>query len=171
VLAGSTLRTVEPARTDATDDIHVSAANQTISVETRRPDKERLEDAKNVVNDSDASLRDHVLARSVISFAEYQADHPTVDIEVQAIRVGDTTIVGLPGEPFVDFGLRIREQLPGPTFVAGYTNNLIGYIPTPKAFENGGYETTAGWVSRFTPSTGDELANAAIELGRSLSST
>ena len=168
VLAGSTLRTVEPARVDATDEVRVEATSRTVSLETRRPNEERLGDAETVVNDSSASLRDRVLARSILSFSEYQTEHSIVDIEVQVIRVGDVTIVGLPGEPFVDFGLRIRRELSGAVFVAGYTNDMAGYIPTQEAFENGGYETTAGWVSRFVPSAGDDLASTAIELGCTL---
>lgn len=168
LLAGSTLRTVANARSGATDDVAVAGARRTVSLETRRPSEQRIADAKDVVADDAAQLRKQVLARNLVSFASYQRENPTVDVEVQAIQVGTATIVALPGEPFVEFGLRIRDALPGPVFVAGYSNDLVGYVPTQRAFENGGYETTAGWVSRFVSSAGTDLTDTAVDLARPL---
>jgi len=65
-----------------------------------------------------------------------------VPVEVQIVRVGDIIMVGIPGEVFVDIGLGIKSRSPFKnTFVAGYTNGDIGYMPTKKAFQEGGYET------------------------------
>lgn len=46
----------------------------------------------------------------------------------------------LPGEPYVEFQLAFREAFaPEPSFVNGYSNGWNGYLPTEKAFEEGGY--------------------------------
>ncbi len=51
----------------------------------------------------------------------------------------------IPGELFVEIGLAIRTQSPYPsTFVVGYAEDAIGYIPTDQAFEEGGYELGPG---------------------------
>ena len=48
----------------------------------------------------------------------------------------------MPGEIFVDIGLNIKKASPYPyTFVVEMANGAIGYLPTRKAFEQGGYET------------------------------
>lgn len=61
--------------------------------------------------------------------------------EVQAIRVGDVVIIGLPGEPFVEIGLAVKQFSPAAlTMIAGYANDAIGYVPTDEAFDEGGYE-------------------------------
>ena len=84
--------------------------------------------------------------------------------EVQVFRIGDLAIVGLPGEPFVEIGLRIKA-LPGfrGIFVGGYTNDYddaeLGYIPTSGEY-GGGYEPTA---SRVAPGADDLLVSAARE--------
>ncbi|MEM1508654.1 MAG: neutral/alkaline non-lysosomal ceramidase N-terminal domain-containing protein [Thermofilaceae archaeon] len=61
--------------------------------------------------------------------------------EVQAIRVGDFVIVGLPGEPFVEIGLAVKQFSPAAlTMIVGYANDAIGYVPMDEAFDEGGYE-------------------------------
>lgn len=65
-----------------------------------------------------------------------------VPVEVQVLRLGEIMLVGIPGEVFVEIGLGIKAGSPFEyTFVAGYTNGCIGYMPTKKAFHEGGYET------------------------------
>jgi hypothetical protein len=65
-----------------------------------------------------------------------------VPAELQAIRVGDFLFLGMPGEPLVDYQFKL-ETLIGPkakTFVIGYANGYIGYIPTQAVVKQGGYE-------------------------------
>ena len=49
-------------------------------------------------------------------------------------------IVGMPGEPFVDFQTDLRAKCPvQDCFFLGYTNGYYGYFPTIKAASEGGY--------------------------------
>ncbi len=65
----------------------------------------------------------------------------TVNIRVQAMRIGSTVLIGLPLEPFAEFAAEMREMSPAPlTGFAGYSNGLLGYMPTVAAYEEGGYE-------------------------------
>lgn len=81
---------------------------------------------------------------------------PQLQTEMQTIRVGDTALVTLPGEAFVEIGLQIKARSRAPkTFVIGLANGFVGYVPTDKALkEEGGYET---WTSRWSlPDVGSE---------------
>jgi len=94
-------------------------------------------------------------------------ERKTQPAEVQALFVGNVAIAGIPAEYFVEHGLRIKEEsYPTRALVAGHANGMIGYVPTKKAFERGGYETTFGGTSRMAPEAGDMLADAAIRIVR-----
>jgi hypothetical protein len=61
---------------------------------------------------------------------------------VQVLRFGDgLTFVGLAGETVVDYSLRLKRELAGsPVWVAGYCNDVMGYVPSRRVLEEGGYE-------------------------------
>ncbi len=54
------------------------------------------------------------------------------------VTIGKLAIVGVPGELFVELGLAIKATpYFDQTFVAGYCNDLIGYIPTARRVRRG----------------------------------
>ena len=85
--------------------------------------------------------------------------------EVQVLFMDEYAFAGVPAEYFVEHGLRIKEaSFPLHALVVGHANGMIGYVPTEKAFERGGYETTFAAHSRMAPEAGRMLADCAIEL-------
>ncbi len=68
---------------------------------------------------------------------------------IQVIKLGDTlTLVTLGSEVVVDYSLRLKKELAGPAgiWVAGYSNDYSGYIPSTRIQEEGGYEAATGWA-------------------------
>jgi len=61
---------------------------------------------------------------------------------VQTIRFGQSLVfIGLGGEVVVDYSLRLKREITGmPVWVAGYCNDVMGYIPSRRVLEEGGYE-------------------------------
>jgi hypothetical protein len=51
----------------------------------------------------------------------------------------DLTFVALGGEVVVDYVLRLKKEL-GRIWVAGYTNDVMAYIPSLRVLKEGGYE-------------------------------
>lgn len=88
--------------------------------------------------------------------------------EIAALRLGDFALAFLPGEIFVELGREIEELSPfQPTRTIGLTNGSMGYIPTRRAYAEGGYE--AGYRSaRYEPDNGHNWARAAGELLREM---
>ena len=65
-----------------------------------------------------------------------------VNIWIQTIKIGDIILQGLPLEPFMEFSNKIKSLNPNKKVVlSGYSNGIYGYLPTAKAYEEGGYET------------------------------
>jgi neutral ceramidase len=63
---------------------------------------------------------------------------------MQVLRVGDLALLGLPGEPFVEGQLAIKERSAAPyTLVAHLTTRQVGYVPTAEAYERNGHEANA----------------------------
>lgn len=88
-----------------------------------------------------------------------------IPAEVQVIRIGDVALVALPGEPFVELGLTLKERSVAPhTMVVGYANDWIGYLTTPRAWDEGGYEVSPGPWTRVGRDGGFQLVDKALEL-------
>ncbi len=120
-----------------------------VELRYRRPSDEDIAEAKKVLGvtvkeeiDALPRLAQHYAAR-VLAAAERAEE--TITVPVQAIRVGDLAICGLPFEVLVEIGLELREKSPfGQTMVIGLANGRHGYLPNPKQHALGGYETWLG---------------------------
>ena len=70
--------------------------------------------------------------------------------EIQAIRIGAITVIGVPGELFAQTALDIRAGHPRDlTVIAGLANGDLGYLPPCAAYAQGGYEVEPNARSRF----------------------
>ena len=66
----------------------------------------------------------------------------TYPYPVQAWQLGpDLTFIALGGEVVVDYSLRLKKELGAKgTWVAGYCNDVMAYIPSLRVLKEGGYE-------------------------------
>lgn len=86
---------------------------------------------------------------------------------VQVLRIGDVVIVGFPGEPFTELGLKIKAAFPNlNVMTVGYANAVMRYIPTAEDIRHKGY---AGYSScriyrrlPLQPGAGEKLAEATL---------
>ena len=80
----------------------------------------------------------------------------------------DLTIVGYSGETLVDY-VAIAEMTLGPQklWVAGYCNDVFGYLPTARVLNEGGYETRGLYtgVGLFDPTVEHVVQTAVREMG------
>ena len=93
-----------------------------------------------------------------------------VDGEIWAARLGETAIVGAPGEIFGAIGTAVRRRSPAPvTIFAGYSQGSLGYVATPDEYPFGGYEPAIshrgyGQPAPFAPSVAGIIEDTAVTL-------
>jgi len=129
----------------------------------RRPysEAELAEFAALLANDKIAE-RAYPKVRARTHLAQHARGVATEPVEVQVLKLGDLALCGIPAEYFVEYGLQLRERSSSAhTFVVELANDYIGYVPTPEAFDEGGYEGTS---ARFARDTGPTMADAVLGL-------
>ncbi|MCX7886792.1 MAG: neutral/alkaline non-lysosomal ceramidase N-terminal domain-containing protein, partial [Verrucomicrobiae bacterium] len=92
---------------------------------------------------------------------------------VQVVRFGaDLTLIALGGETCVDYSLRLKRELAGQAvWVAGYCNDVFGYLPSLRVLREGGYEGSSStvWYSLpgpFKETVEERVVSKALEFAR-----
>jgi hypothetical protein len=62
--------------------------------------------------------------------------------EIQILRIGEWIFVAWPGEVFVEFALKLREERPDVFVITCANGTTQGYLVTKQAAEEGGYEAS-----------------------------
>ncbi len=84
---------------------------------------------------------------------------------LQAMRIGDVAIVGVPAEFFTKLGVDIKKRSPFErTYVAELSNDWIGYTPDLEAHKLGGYQVWTGLHSYAEPGTGERIVDEVVAM-------
>ncbi len=147
----------------------VDAIRKEVTVKRRH--FREVDDDRAVASYCTKRIKDPAAARSVIETframrrklsARQGEPRPTW---VQAVRIGDVAIVGVPGEFFTALGEEIKRRSPFRyTCVFELANDYIGYIPDRPGFEQGGYQVWTGLHSYLEPGTGEQIVAEAVNL-------
>jgi hypothetical protein len=117
----------------------VGAKRRRFRAPRRQPTEADLRWAERMLSDENTGKVDRRLAEEVVRLSE----HPrrTEIVEMQALRIGNVGVVGFPGEPFADIGLRLRDRAPtAALMISELANNELGYFATEPAYSSGVYE-------------------------------
>lgn len=132
---------------------------------TRTDDEEKYEEYKKIREDHYAGRiqgTDYTLLGKCTRVVNLRNAPIYQKIPVTVINLGNIGFVGLGGEPFTKYGVDIRAAFPDRFIITSCcTNGGEGYLPTKKAFSEGGYEAGA---SPFSPNLEEDCVNKAVEL-------
>ena len=93
---------------------------------------------------------------------------PETKFPVQVLRLGDICIASSPCETFAETGLEFKQRSPfAKSFMVELAHGYYGYMPTPRHFELGGYETWPG-TNNVEPQAAVKLMNAVLDLANEL---
>ncbi|MCX7643386.1 MAG: neutral/alkaline non-lysosomal ceramidase N-terminal domain-containing protein, partial [Armatimonadetes bacterium] len=162
-LGGEVIKTV--AVMDFVDSAPFQVSRSNVRLSRRQVPEKMLEEAKRILSANGVPDVERIYAREIVLLAEEVKRQPFVEAEVQAIAIGRSAIVAIPGELFCQFGLDIKRGSPFPTtFVVTCANGMVGYLPTQEAFRGGGYEVRLARSSQLMPDAGDQLVGEALQL-------
>ncbi len=164
--------------------VPVSGARNVIKLQPREITDEMLEWAhEHLESDAEVEGRwfpDRVWAREWIELAKMNRAEPEISAEIMALTVGDAAFVSNPGEYFSKLAMDIKRGSKfEPTFPVSLANGSIGYVATEDSYAEtylpekgeaftGGYETTPARSSKVAPGSGEQIAQACVELVNSL---
>ena len=105
------------------------------------------------------------LAEAAVDGRLERAYAAVLPAEVQVIRVGPWAFVGWSGEVFVEYGLAVKKRFADTYVISMANGELQGYIVTPEAAAEGGYEASN---ALFEPRAGQILVDTTSRLLGSL---
>ncbi|MBI3945144.1 MAG: hypothetical protein HY321_04440 [Armatimonadetes bacterium] len=148
---------------DFRDDLPLGGRLEKVPFHARTPSPAELRAARErYAGEPDPRDQEWAYARELVLM---ESEPAVWDVPIQALRVGDLGIVGLPGEVFAQIGLEIKARSPFPqTMVIGLANDCAGYIATDQALDEGSYETRLCRHVRAPKGTGRLWADTAVRL-------
>jgi len=116
-----------------------------------------LPDRKQIESDAQSKNR-YVAARAKMFLRQLdtgEALTKTYPYPIQTWKLGDQVqFITLGGEVVIDYAIRLKAELKGKqTWVAGYTNDVMAYIPSRRVLLEGGYEGASAMIYYGLPTT------------------
>lgn len=93
----------------------------------------------------------------------------TYPYPMQFWRIGGQNIVVFGGEIVVDYAIFTKKLLGRDTFVMGYSNDLMSYIPSARVLKEGGYEGETAQILYGMPAKwGDDIEQRILDAVKEL---
>jgi hypothetical protein len=171
-LVVSSLPACSPMKTNA-----LHARLRYADVQAREISEDELERARNMVQNPESAedgidLKAEDLATPAvlrIFASELLAFHEkkplSYRVPLQALQIGDVYLCAIPGEPFVEIGLRLKESVrPRTLLPVSLAGGYFGYIPLKESFDRGGYETRQGVHNCLSREAAGIIVEGLLEL-------
>ena len=144
------------------DRVPVAMAERQISLGIRKASAAELAQAKAALAEKDEKKLPRLAHYYAQSTVDVDKLPDTVNVKLQAIRIGGLGIVSMPCEVFAEIGLEIKRRSPlRPTFTIELAN---GYLPSPEQHSLGGYETWRATSSCLEVQASRKMTETLLEM-------
>jgi hypothetical protein len=153
------------AKAEYRDDVTLAARYREPMIATRRPTPEQMAWAKQMLAKpaarSDKADLPRIYAGRMISVAK---SPEAVPVPLQVFRIGPVCIGTMPTEVFCEIGLEFKKRSPiQPALLVSLAHDYLGYLPTPRHFPLGGYETWIG-TNRLEPQASEKMLGELLQM-------
>ncbi|MCK5801886.1 MAG: hypothetical protein KAI66_03590 [Lentisphaeria bacterium] len=155
-LGGSVVAAMDALKPCASAPLHFTSWQERIALREDLPSADQLHEQMMQASANSLAWQEASMLR-VVSDPEAAR---TCDLFL--LEAGDWCLAGMPGESFVEQQLAIRGASPKPfSFVAGYFDMTLWYIPSYDRIRSGGYEATGNW-NYTAPGACEQLSASVI---------
>jgi hypothetical protein len=132
-----------------------------------------MEELKDIISGVTTGYPQYLIENAKVLLSKLEkgeALSATYPYPVQAWKLGDQPIFTFGGELLVGYSLELKKIFGPDIFVMGYSNDVMGYIPTKKVLAEGGYEANRSpiFTTQWAASIEDHIISEAIKLAESL---
>lgn len=119
------------------------------------------------VNEAERRIAsNNLLGAEHLGFVARTFRHASREVELRALRIGEITILAIPGELFSELGAQLEHSLGSVLLLATTANGHAGYIVPPAVYDTEAYESLTSWLS---PESTRELIASAERMLATLS--
>ncbi len=149
---------------DFTESVELAASIEEVQLGVRLPSEKDLARARQILSAAPpGELRDKVQIYARVTVLLAESYPKRVQTPVQALKIGPVGLGAFPGEAFVELGLEVKAKSPfQPTLLIELANDYRGYIPTLRAFQEGGYETWRAKSSYLEPAAASVMTASIL---------
>ena len=172
-LAGTILQVYDKVAYIDVDDIEV--IHKQLNVLTNVPDKKDLPRAHEYKELHEAGRDDLIpykamelttVVAEALRMCRLENGPYEIALNMIGLRIGSVAFVGLPGEPFTDIGVGIKDTEGWDMILpCALTNGSNGYFPMKSAYDEGGYEAR---TSNYKGGVAEKIIEAGKEILASL---
>ncbi len=104
-----------------------------------------------------------------LRICKYENSPAYLDLKLLGLKIGPVALVGIPGEPFTEVGVKIKEA-EGFSLIlpCALTNGYEGYFPVKSAYDEGGYEARS---SRYKSGVAETIIEGGKQIITELANT
>ena len=168
-VAGTILQVYDKVKYVDVDDIDI--VRKDLLVPANVPTPEQMPQAREFVRLHDAGRDDLIPYKAMQlttvvaeAYRMVRLEHgpENFNVNLTGVKIGEVAMVGIPGEPFTDIGVGIKQAEGwGMIMPCCLTNGSIGYFPMQSAYDEGGYEAK---TSQFKAGVAERIIAGGVEL-------
>ena len=140
-----------------------------VQIGSRRPTPEQLAWAKKTLDAASPDKNTWELPQFYADRVQHLAQaEETVPTPLQVLRIDSVMIGSMPTEVFVEIGLEFKDRSAlKPAFLVSIAHGFFGYLPSPRHFDLGGYETWIG-TNRLERDASVKMLNNLVEMTKEM---
>ena len=168
-LAGTVLQVYDKVYYTDIDDIKMITKTVPVKLNVPQPHEvplaKRYKELHEAGRDCDipyTAMELTTVVAEALRICKYENSPEYLDMNMLGLKIGPVALVGIPGEPFTEVGVKIKESAGFALILpCALTNGYEGYFPVKAAYDEGGYEARS---SRYKSGVAETIVDGGKQI-------